>query len=106
MPLSSSDDGEDNDDDGAGGCFLLGASVLGLVVDSSHVLFLIFSTTLRKRYGPILQMWISRLKRSSLFRDRAKMGICLILVALPFHCTGWPGQRPLTLKSSKHGVPP
>lgn len=73
MPLSSTGDEEDNDNNGGGGCFLSGASVLGLLVDSPHSLFLIFSSTLRERYCPILQMWISRLKGSGLSRDRAKM---------------------------------
>lgn len=56
MPLSSTDDDEDSDNDHVGGCFLLGASVLGLVVDSPHILFLIFRTILRERYCPILQI--------------------------------------------------
>ena len=55
MPLHSAVEEEGDDHGDGSGCFLLGASVLGLVVDSPHILFLIFSSTPRERYCPILQ---------------------------------------------------
>ena len=51
-------------DDGAdSGCSLLGASVPALVAGVLRGPFLIFSTTLRQRRGPALQMWLSRPKQ-------------------------------------------
>ena len=57
LPAGAGDDGAD------GGCSLLGASVPVLVAGVLRGPFLIFSTTLRQRRGPALQMWLSRPKQ-------------------------------------------
>lgn len=55
MPFSSSDEDEGDDEDMMTAATFIGCSVLGLVVGSSHILFLTFNIALREKYCcPIL----------------------------------------------------
>lgn len=98
MPLSPRDDGGGGDGDDS--CFFIGC-LSARAGSSRQSLFLIFSTTLRKRYRPI---YPGSKVGSGLFRDRAKMGLCSIPVTASFHCAGWPHQGPRTLESPDRGA--
>lgn len=50
MPFSSSDEDEGDDEDMMTAATFIGCSVLGLVIGSSHILFLTFNIALREKY--------------------------------------------------------